>query len=100
MQVSRPSPTFDNALVGFGVSVLLLSEAATSAAVAHRLGALGVRVDVISELFTALSAVIEDPSGYALLVIDCDSAGIGGLEGGRRAIHRLGEAACFVTEAR
>jgi hypothetical protein len=92
MQVFRSVPNSDHALVGFGVRVLLLTDEASTDPLARKLGALGGQIDIITEMFTALSEVIEDPLGYALFVIDCDSAGIGGLEGGQRAIHRLGEA--------
>lgn len=91
MQVFRPIHGSDAALVGFGVRVLLLSGEGASESLSRRLASLGGQVDVIPEMFTALSEVLEDPMGYGLFVIDCDSANVGGLEGGRRAVKIMAE---------
>lgn len=93
MQVFRPIHTSEAALVGFGVRVLLLSSETAGGALARRLGSLGGQVDTIGEMFTALSEVLDDPQGYGLVVIDCDSANVGGLEGGHRAMRIMAEVA-------
>ncbi len=87
MQVFRPITNSDAFAVGFGVRVLLLSGESATCTTACRLAALGGQVDIVAEMFTALSEVIDDPQGYGLFVIDCDSTNVGGLEGGKRAIQ-------------
>jgi hypothetical protein len=42
-------------------------------------------------MFTALSEVLDDPMGYGLFVIDCDSTNVDGLEGGKRAVKIMAE---------
>lgn len=91
MQVIRSIETEDATLVGWGIRVLLLSSGGEHGLTSRRLAALGGRVEVEEELFAALSAVIDDPAGYALFVIDCDD--IGGLEAGKRAVQMLGDVA-------
>ncbi len=41
-----------------------------------------------TEVFTALEAVIDDPAGYGLFIMDCDA--FGGLEAGLKAFATLG----------
>lgn len=77
--------------IGFACKVLLVSAEADGGQLACRLAALGAQVDVIDEMFTALSDVIDDPIGYALLVMDCDTTNAGGLEGGLRATKMMGD---------
>jgi hypothetical protein len=48
-------------------------------------------VDQVEELFAALSELIDDPAGYGLFVVDCDSAGVGGLEAAQKAVQMLGQ---------
>ena len=57
----------------------------------HRLASLGSAIELTADLFIGLEAAIDDPAGYGLFVIDCDS--IGGIEAGRRAFGMLGETA-------
>jgi hypothetical protein len=90
MQMIRTMGQDDATLVGWGVGVLLLSSEGEDGPVARRLAALGGKVDVADELFAALSEVIDDPAGYALFVVDCDSDGVGGLDAAQRAVHMLG----------
>jgi len=72
--------------VGWGVRVLVLATAEQDALV-RRVSALGGPVEVETELYAALSAMIDDPSGYGLFVMDCDA--FGGIEAGMRAFRAL-----------
>lgn len=85
MQVIRSLESQSFAPVGFGVRVMLVA-GASSDALQKRLASLGGKVEFTAELFVGLEAVIDDPAGYGLCVIDCDS--FGGLEIGRKA-HSL-----------
>ena len=93
MQVIRSLEHENAALVGWGVRVLLLSSEGEAGLTRRRLAGLGGKVDVVDELFTALSELIDDPTGYGLFVVDCDGANVGGLEAARRAVQMLGEGA-------
>ena len=82
MQVFRSFDPQNAAVAGWGIRVLLLGENAMKGRAVRHLASLGSSVETTDELYTALSAVIDDPVGYGLFVIDCD--GIGGLEAGRK----------------
>ena len=82
--------------VSWAMRILVLSSEGESGILGRRLAGLGGTVEACDELFKALSDIIEDPSGYGLFVIDCDSANVGGLEAAQRAIQLVGEAACRV----
>lgn len=86
MQVTHDFDHSTSVPVGWGVRVLMLSGQADCPYVA-RISALGGSVDVETELYAALSAIIDDPMGYGLLVVDCDS--LGGAEAGHRAVTTL-----------
>lgn len=73
-------------VVGRGVRVLMLSDGSDPAARA-RLVELGSQIDAETELYTALAAMIDDPLGYALFVMDVDA--FGGMEAGLRAVSML-----------
>jgi hypothetical protein len=77
------------ALVGWGVRVLFLAEDGTKAtqAAAQRIAGFGGLIEQHAEVFTALEAMIDDPVGYALFIMDCDA--FGGLEHGRKAVAML-----------
>ena len=96
MQVIRSLEQTPSSPVGYGIRVLLCSTEGQAGPLARKLASLGGQVDLFDEVFTSLSEVIADPMGYALLVIDCDSASIGGLEAGQRAVMMLGETASRV----
>ena len=87
MQVFRSFDPQNAAVAGWGIRVLLLGENAMEGRAVRHLASLGSSVETTDELYTALSAVIDDPVGYGLFVIDCD--GIGGLEAGRKAVQVL-----------
>ncbi len=74
--------------VGLNIRAILIG-AAGSAQLDNKLARLGASVEVVSDLFAGLEALIEDPAGYGLCVIDCDA--IGGLEAARRGHALLGE---------
>ena len=88
MQVIRSLEREDVTLVGWGVRVLLLSTDGESGVTARRLASLGGRVEAFGELYEALSALIDDPAGYALFVVDCD--GVGGLDVALSGVQKLG----------
>jgi hypothetical protein len=97
MQIIRSLEQDNAAIVGRAVRALLLTTDAEAGVMERRLAALGARVDVVDELFTALSDLIDDPTGYAMFVVDCDSATVGGLEAARNAVKMLGEVALRVS---
>ena len=66
--------------------VLLLTGAADTP-LQTRIAGLGGTVDIETEVFSALAAIIDDPMGYGLFVIDCD--GLGGADVGQRAAATL-----------
>ncbi|MDO8982212.1 hypothetical protein [Cypionkella sp.] len=86
MQVIRSLEQHSASPVGLGIRVILVSQSLNSSPLPHRLAGLGGKVEIADDLFVGLEAVIEDPAGYGLCVIDCDA--FGGLAAGRRA-HEL-----------
>ena len=72
--------------VGWGVRVLLLT-AEQRSPLQDRIAGLGGMIDLETEVYAALSAMIDDPMGYGLFVMDCD--GLGGIEAGQRAAATL-----------
>lgn len=89
MQLVRSFEQEDAALVGFGIRVMLVTGQPDTGVITRRLAGLGGQVELSHELFEGLSAVIDDPAGYGLLVLDCDS--IGGIDAGTKAFSMLGE---------
>ena len=92
MQIIKTIESDNITKVGWGVRVLLLSSEGEQGPIVRRLASLGCKVDVVSEMFAALSEVIDDPGGYRLFVVDCDSVGVGGLSAAQRAVRMLGQA--------
>ena len=88
MQVVRSFSQQEAAPVGWFVRALLVS-AAFDTVIGRRLAELGTQVECVGDIYTALSAVIEDPSHADMLVVDCD--GIGGLTEARRIVKLMGE---------
>ena len=73
-------------MVGWGVRVMLLGGSNDTAA-EERLISLGSKVDRETELYTALAAMMDDPLGYGLFVMDTDA--FGGMAAGMRAMAML-----------
>ena len=93
MQVAHEFSTETALPVGWGVRVLVVSVDSVSF-LQQRVAGLGGLVEIETEVFSALAAVIDDPMGYGLVVIDCD--GFGGVEAGQRAAMTLFAANCTV----
>lgn len=90
MQVFKPLTQDHATIVGWGASVVLVTEADKAGPTSARLSGLGAQVHVQPQLYDALSVLIDDPRDADMLVIDCDA--YGGLEMGRRAFAILAEA--------
>lgn len=88
MQMFRPMEE-DAALVGWGVRVLLLADPMSNRTeeIMRRVAGFGGLVEEQHELFAAMSALLDDPAGYGMLMMDCDV--FGGLKAGRRALSLL-----------
>ena len=86
MQITREFDTLAALPVGYGVRVLFLSADAGSA-LRDRIAGLGGILETETEVYAALSAIIDDPMGYGLFVMECD--GLGGAEAGARAAATL-----------
>lgn len=54
---------------------------------AQRLAGYGSLVEIEDDMNSAIAAVLDDPMGYDLFVMDCD--GFGGVAGAERAISML-----------
>ena len=89
MQVFRQDNADGASIVGWGVRVLLLSQAEEVAqtAAGMRIAGLGGNVELENEAFSALDTLIMDDTGYGLLVIECDA--FGGLAAGRNLVSIL-----------
>ncbi|EEW26111.1 hypothetical protein [Rhodobacter ferrooxidans] len=53
-----------------------------------RIAGFGGTVELETEMYAALSALLEDPVNYGLFVMDCDA--FGGIEAGMKAFAMLG----------
>ena len=93
MQVVRSFSQQDAAQAGWSVRALLVS-ATPDPVIGRRLVGLGTQVECIGDIYTALSAVMDDPGHADMLVVDCD--GIGGLTEARRIVKLMGEVALRV----
>lgn len=81
--------TFDQSaatVVSFGVRTLLIADGKSDTPLARKVAGLGCQIETADELYAALDHVMDDPSAYELVIIDCDR--IGGIDLGRRA-HNL-----------
>lgn len=79
--------------VAWGVRILVLARAADDPLIS-RISALGGPVEAETELYAALSALIDDPSGYGLFVMDADAHG--GCEVAAQAVRTLSAVASRV----
>ncbi len=82
MQITHSFDEADALVVGWGIRVLLLTGNPDGLA-AKRLAGLGGTVETETEFYAAMSAMIDDPVGYGVFVMECDD--IGGVEAGQRA---------------
>lgn len=82
MQITHSFDEAEALVVGWGVRVMLLT-AQPEGLVARRLAGLGGTIEAETEFYAGLSAMIDDPVGYGLFVMECD--GLGGAEAGARA---------------
>lgn len=87
MQLIRSFHHGNTAQVGFGIRVMLVTAQGEAGPIAARLAGLGSLLEVTDEVFAGLEAVIDDPLGYGLLVLDCDC--LGGIGAGLRAVAML-----------
>lgn len=87
MQRIKPLTLEDGVLVGWGISVLLVSGLAGGGGAARRLAALGAKVVVLTGVRDALEQVLQGQICVDMLAIDCDSAG--GIAEGYRAFGQL-----------
>lgn len=94
MQFVRSFEQHNSTQVGFGVRVMVVAADCKESPLAQRLAGLGGKLEIADEMFVGISSIIDDPAGYGLCVIDCDS--IGGLQAGRRAHSLLSEVAMRV----
>jgi hypothetical protein len=69
-----------------GVRVMLLTDFAEGRT-GQRLADYGSTVDVCEDLEEAVAAILDDPFGYDLFVMECD--GFGGITGAEQAIAAL-----------
>lgn len=69
-----------------GVRVMLLSDF-PEGRTGQRLAEFGSVVDLADDLEDAVAAILDDPFGYDLLVMDCD--GFGGIDGAEKVISAL-----------
>ena len=88
MQVVRSFSDAEAAQVGWPARAILVSAVAESVS-ERRLAELGMQVETVGDIYSALSALMEDPSHVDMLVVDCD--GIGGLTEARRIVKLMGE---------
>jgi CheY-like chemotaxis protein len=83
MKLNATFDLHESTVVGFGFRTLLVTSDTANAVMTRRLNGLGCRVEACDELYSALDRLIDDPSEFELIVIDCDS--IGGLATAKRA---------------
>lgn len=77
-------------LVGLGLRVMFASSGSDKqgALIRSRLAGVGVVIEEAEDIYSALGAVLDDPAGYGLFVIDADT--MGGAEAVTHAVARLG----------
>lgn len=90
MQQLRHLLTKGDLPAGWGLRILLLTPDinATEGMLAQYFSDMGAIVDTETDIYAALDAVVDDPTGFGLFVMDCDP--YGGFEAGRRAMLMIG----------
>lgn len=72
MQLYHSFHAEDMSVIDVGLRCMILAATPQTAFAGH-LERLSSNVEFESELYTALSAIVDDPGGYDLLLVDCDS---------------------------
>jgi hypothetical protein len=86
MQVFRSVDYTAATLVGRGLKVMLATSQ-PEGGTADKLARLGSNVEVMEESYSALAAVLDDPQGYGLFVMDADT--LGGIVEASRIVELL-----------
>lgn len=86
MRAVRPQEHDSAGLVGLGVRVLLLAPESEKSLV-RQIAGFGGSVDHETEMYSALSALIDDPADWDMFIMSCDA--FGGLDAGKRAFAIL-----------
>jgi hypothetical protein len=86
MQVFRSIDYTAATLVGRGLKVMLATSQPENGT-ADKLSRLGGSVEVMEESYAALAAVLDDPQGYGLFVMDADT--LGGIVEAQRIVTLL-----------
>lgn len=86
MQFLARTGSQSSAQRSLGIRVMLLTDK-PEGLTARRLANYGSLVDVENEVYSAISAILDDPMGYDLFVMDCDA--FGGIVAAERAIAAL-----------
>ncbi len=89
MQLFKKIELENSCPVGWGVQAMVASADGDQGNTAVRVSKLGGQVVHHSELYDALSALMDDPRAAHVLIVDCDA--YGGLAVGRRAFAMLSE---------
>lgn len=89
MQVAQNIEPDAAHVVGWDLRIMLLS-ADPAQTLADRIASLGSQLDRQQEVYTALSGIIDDPRGYGLFIMECDS--FGGGDAGTQAARTLAAA--------
>ena len=96
MQTIRISDLQNATYVGGKISVILASPDGANGRSAQRLVKLGCVVDVVEELYDAVSMLTDDPRAAKMLVVDCDA--FGGVERCRTVLALLGHAGQYLAK--
>jgi hypothetical protein len=89
MQVVRSLVQEDAAQVGWSVRAMLASADGGDPGTARRLAGIGAQVQQAQDIYTAISSVMDDPSAWDMLVVDCDA--LGGPDEMRRIVKLMGD---------
>ena len=89
MQVVRSFGQENASSVGWSVRAMLVASDAGGDVSEKRLAGIGAQVHRAGDIYTALSAVIDDPGYYDMLVVECDA--LGGVAEARRIVKLMGE---------
>ena len=94
MQIIRQIAPEDVAQVGWNLQAVVVAPGEGASLAADRLAGLGLRVLRMGDIYSALSAIMDDPSICNMLVVECDQ--VGGLDDMRRTVRLMGETMALV----